>query len=329
MRVRVASFNLNNLFSRFNFQAEVDEMPGAVEGGGVAAAVEVVTTFHVEDPSSVKHRTYQGRLVKGKPAAERKRLAERIAAVDAEVLGVQEAEDVDTLQGFAAQELADLGYRHVVLVEGNDPRLIDLGVLSRLPIGGVTSWRHSVHPARPDKPVFSRDLLEVEILNERRTKTLFTLYNNHLKSHFVPHDEDPVAGAAEANARRQEQAERAAAIITARTRPRTRFAVVGDMNDPPESEFLAPLVAGPLRLADGLAEAQEDGPAPKDNPPAPSRPWSHRFKESRRAARYELFDHIWLSPALAGLQQGAGINRRRKLNKDGSDHDPVWVDLQL
>ncbi len=101
------------------------------------------------------------------------------------------------------------------------------------------------------------------------------------------------------------------------------------MNDPPESEFLAPLVAGSLRLADGLAEAQEDRPAPKDNPPAPSRPWSHRFKESRRPARYELFDHIWLSPALAGVQTGAGINRRRKLKKDGSDHDPVWVDLQL
>ena len=71
-----------------------------------------------------------------------------------------------------------------------------MGLLSRLPLGGVTSWRHAVHPEAPQHPVFSRDLLEVEVLNERRTKRLFTLYNTHLKSHFVPFGQDPVAGAA-------------------------------------------------------------------------------------------------------------------------------------
>jgi len=43
-----------------------------------------------------------------------------------------------------------------------------------------------VHPADASKPVFSRDLLEVEILDSHRRRKLLTVYNTHLKSHFVP-----------------------------------------------------------------------------------------------------------------------------------------------
>ena len=90
----------------------------------------------------------------------------------------------------------------MVLIEGNDPRLIDLAVLSKLPLGAVTSWQHAVHPEAPGERVFGRDLLEVEVFNQARTERLFTVFNNHLKSHFVPFDQDQDAGAADANRRR-------------------------------------------------------------------------------------------------------------------------------
>jgi exonuclease III len=201
-------------------------------------------------------------------------------------------------------------------------------VLSRLPVGGVTSWRHAVHPDQLEEPVFSRDLLEVEILDAARRRRLFTLYNTHLKSHFVPFGQDPVTGAAAANKRRRQQAEVMATIIGARTRPNSHFVVTGDMNDPVDSPHLAPL---PQRLAlvNGLARAVEDHPAPPDDPPAPAAPWTHRFKPARQPAQYELFDHIWLSPAIAQRQQSAGINRRTHLTGDGSDHDPAWVQVAL
>ncbi|MGH9026970.1 MAG: endonuclease/exonuclease/phosphatase family protein [Acidimicrobiia bacterium] len=318
MRLRVGTFNLNNLFSRYNFATEVD----ALVGGD--AEIEVSTTFDPSDPSRIKLRTYQGRLVKGKSAQDRQRVADRIAAIDCDVLAVQEVEDVDTLQRFARDDLASSGYRYVVLVEGNDPRLIDVGLVSRLPIGAVTSWRHAVHPADPGLPVFGRDLLEVEILNDSRSRRLLTVFNNHLKSHFVPFTEDPSVGAERANQRRQQQAETAAQIIEARTRPDSPFVVVGDMNDPPESSQLRALVDG---LVNGMAEAVESRPAPADDPPAPPRPWTHRFKETGQPADYELFDHVWLSPALSDDLLDARIDRRTRLGGDGSDHDPAWVDL--
>jgi endonuclease/exonuclease/phosphatase family metal-dependent hydrolase len=172
-----------------------------------------------------------------------------------------------------------------VLVEGNDPQLIDVAVLSKLPLGAVTSWQRAVHSSDPTEMAFGRDLLQVEILNASRSRRLFTLFNTHLKSHFL----SPGETAADADGRRQRQAEVAARIIEAQTRPNSSYVVVGDMNDPPDSPFLAPLVASQaLRLVDGLANPTETRPAPADTPRPATVAWTHRFKPSGQPAKYEL-----------------------------------------
>ena len=85
-----------------------------------------------------------------------------------------------------------------------------------------------------------------------------------------------------------------------------------------------------LKLVNGLAQPQETRPPRADVPPPPaSGAWTHRFKEAGQPAHYALFDQIWLSPALAGRQTGAFIDRRTKHGGDGSDHDPAWVTLAL
>jgi endonuclease/exonuclease/phosphatase family metal-dependent hydrolase len=323
VQVAVGTFNLNNLFSRFDFRADVSTAsPSSVK-------VEERTSFSFDDPSGFKLRTYLGKLVKGKPAAERGLIAERIKRMDLDVLAVQEVEDVDTLRQFVRDELGGR-YPHIVRIEGNDPRLIDVGLLSKLPIGGVTSWQHMPDPLNPGQPVFSRDLLQVEILNPSRRRRLFTLFNNHLKSHYVPFNApDPDAERERANELRRRQSEVAATIVAAEMRPNSRFLVVGDMNDPPDSPFLAPLVgAAKLKLAFGLMNPQETRPAP-DDPLPPSSSWTERFKPTGKPPVYTLMDQVWLSPALAATQTGAFIERRTKVSGDGSDHDPAWVLLDL
>jgi hypothetical protein len=113
MRVSVGTFNLNNLFSRFDFSADVSTADAS------DVNVEQRTAFSFDDPSGFKLRTYEGRLVKGKSDADRKLIAARIKRMDLDVLAVQEVEDIDTLRQFAREDLSGL-YRHVVLIEGND-----------------------------------------------------------------------------------------------------------------------------------------------------------------------------------------------------------------
>jgi endonuclease/exonuclease/phosphatase family metal-dependent hydrolase len=323
MAISVGTFNLNNLFSRYNFQAEVGSVPGE-DTGGIEIRFE---------PGAVRTRTFMGRLVKAKDAAETARIARRILAMNLDVLAVQEVEHIEVLREFNRVQLKGL-YRHIVLVEGNDPRMIDVGVLSKLPLGPIVSHQTAVHPAEPQERIFGRDLLAVRVL-DARGRRLLTLYNTHLKSHFVGGDGDPVQGAQRANERRQRQAEMVASILSAEERRGAPFVLVGDMNDPPDSPFLAPmLTVDGERLVDGLAQAVETRPARPETPgqgPGPaSVRWTHRFNpEGSAPPDYALFDQVWLSPSLAPRLKSAHIDRRTRHGGDGSDHDPAWVVLDL
>jgi endonuclease/exonuclease/phosphatase family metal-dependent hydrolase len=326
MRVGIGTFNLNNLFSRFNFEAEVD--PGS------GPDIEVRTTFTFTDPSRYRLRTsFTGGLVEEKPAEEQQVIASRLNFINAQVpsvLAVQEVENIEALREFSSKYL--VGSHHLTLVEGNDPRLIDVGIISKWPIGAVTSWQHTVHPDLHGRRIFSRDLLEIQVLNESRTRRLFTVFNTHLKSHFVPFNAPDIEAAhREANLLRMRQAESMRDIISARTRPDSPFVITGDMNDPPDSEWLAPLVASDdLSLTNALQGARETRPPKPDTPPAPADGlWTHRFKPAGAPAHYELFDHIWLSDALIDNKVEAWIDRRTTLTGDGSDHDPAWVVLDV
>jgi endonuclease/exonuclease/phosphatase family metal-dependent hydrolase len=234
--------------------------------------------------------------VVGKTAAERKLIADRIKRMNLDVLAVQEVEDIDTLRQFNRDDLAGL-YPHTVLIEGNDPRLIDIGLLSKLPLGAVTSWQHIPDPL-DGNPLFSRDLLQVDVLNTSRKERLFTIFNNHLKSHFVPFTAaDPVAEAARANELRRRQCQASAAIIAAETRPNNRYLVLGDMNDPPDSEFMTPLAkstnssspsGSPTRPRPDRHPARllrPPSPGPNASSPAANRPSTPSWTRSGSALR--------------------------------------------
>ena len=83
--------------------------------------------------------------------------------MDVDVLTVQEVEHIGILKRFNRDHLEKL-YPHVVLIEGNDQRFIDVGILSKLPIGAIVSYQTAARPDEPNRRVFSRDLLQVEIL---------------------------------------------------------------------------------------------------------------------------------------------------------------------
>lgn len=323
MPVSVGTFNLNNLFSRYNFQAEISALPPHEAGG-------IELTFAQGD---VQARAFAGRLVKGKDPTETADVARRIREMNVDVLAVQEVEHVEILRQFNRDHLGGL-YAHVALIEGNDPRMIDVGVLSKLPLGPIVSHQTATHPDQPGQRIFSRDLMAVRVLDARGDK-LLTVYNTHLKSHFVPFDQDPEEGALHANAVRRRQAQTIARILSAEERRGAKFVLVGDMNDPPDSPDLAPMLqADGDALVNGLAAAVETRPPKPETAgqgPGPGSPvWTHRYNPPGAAPPvYALFDHVWLSRALAPCLQSAHIDRRTRHGGDGSDHDPAWVVLDL
>eukprot|EP00913_Durusdinium_trenchii_P013406 g12587.t1 len=319
--IKLATFNLNNLFSRFNFKATINQ----IQSG--SAAIEYTFTAGAD----IEFKTFKGSLIKAQPAAKTNKIAGRIvsADMDVDVLAVQEVENFEILKEFNKTNLGNL-YPHRVLIEGNDPRFIDVGVLSKLPIGAVTSFQTAEHSTEPGKRVFGRDLLEIEILNPQRTKVLFTLYNTHLKSHFGD-DDNGGQGKVKNDIRRRRQAEMIREIVAKRMRTTSRYAIVGDMNDPPDADPLKALrkIDG-QKMVDALTSPTEVGQMkdetnPADNPTTTA--WTHRYKASGVPPEHLLFDHIWLSPKLADKWNGSFVGRRKNLGGDGSDHDPAWVEL--
>jgi endonuclease/exonuclease/phosphatase family metal-dependent hydrolase len=320
MTLTVGTFNLNNLFDRWNFEGALEVL--------AAGTSSVPATYTFDD----EHRRRlqldgHGKLLVAKKPEDTNRVAERLLAADVDVWVVQEIENVDVLREFNREHLNG-SYPNVMVIDGNDStRFIDIGILSRRPLGGVTSYQRVFHPDVPDRPIFSRDLVEVEILDARGRKVL-TVFGTHLKSKFVDFTvADPVAAAAAAQLLRTRQAETIVRIISARTSTRQRFLLCGDMNDTPDSPALVAYAQSGLVSA--LTSPTEVGTV-KTTVTLPASPaWTSTFKASGQPRSFDLIDQIWLSPALAPRLRGAFIGRRKKLARDGTDHDPAWITLDL
>lgn len=133
MRIKFGTFNLNNLFSWFNFAAAIQDLSEGETAG--------VLTFRYEFcEDEIQVRTFRGKLVKAKPHEDTVIMANRILNMDLDVLAVQEVEDIHVQRSFNKEYLGNL-YSHQVLIEGNDPRFIDVALLSALPLGAVTTYR--------------------------------------------------------------------------------------------------------------------------------------------------------------------------------------------
>jgi hypothetical protein len=97
-----------------------------------------------------------------------------------DVLCLQEVENMDAIRRFNEAHLGG-HYRNALLIDGKDPRNIDVAVLSTFPIETVRTHVDDLDDS--GRPVFSRDCLEVTL---RLSKTeALTVFVTHLKSKFV------------------------------------------------------------------------------------------------------------------------------------------------
>ena len=225
MSVRVASFNVENLFARYRFRDNFD--PSAEDG---FTANNLAFSLHNDDAKRIT--------------------GQAICKVDADVICLQEVESLPVLERFNSQYLKRMKYKHNILVDSHDPRYIDVAVLSRYPFSYINTHRAERNSSNRAW-LFSRDCLEVDV--DINGKTL-SLYVNHLKS--------MMGGRNKTKVRRREQANRVAEIVDSWWKVRKyegNFIVAGDFNDYIDSNTsLDALVSHPglVNVVDRLPEGE-------------------------------------------------------------------------
>ena len=262
--LRVATWNVHDLFD------EIDrtESPGDLDT--------------VLSPSAVEEKLA--------------RLGAVLRRVDADVVVLQEVETLALLERLAAGPLAGAGYA-AHLVDGRDPRGIDVGVLARVPVRRYASHLEDRAPdgTRP----WSRDLVEVHL--ERAGREV-VLLGAHLVSRLDPADD---------GRRRLQAAALRGVLDGVRAAGATRLVLaLGDLNDEAGSQALAPL------LADGGLEDLGARLAPADA-------WTWGGGGARERIDF----------ALVPRPDGAAITSVAVVGgpdvASASDHRPVVVDLWL
>ena len=277
--MRIATFNVENLFTRYLFARGVNQR-AAVSQGFTTEELR----FRVAEPGS-KRLTAQAML-----------------ALNADVFALQEVESLDVLNQFRHRYLGGPDcWPHALVIDGNDSRRIDVGVLSRYPIVHARSWQH----LRVDEVyTFNRDCLEVDIDGPIG---VLTLYVNHFKSMRAP-NRTRGSGRALTRAKRHLQACAVQKIITDRfgaDPSDAPFIVLGDFND-----FIEDDQQGRSAIRDFVQwEALENV---LDRLPVAER-WTHFFTGNRRglAPAYRQLDFLLPSRGLAARNPGLPQLERR------------------
>lgn len=265
--------------------------PPAVTGR--APTVVRIATWNVHDLFDAEDRVVppgDEDLVPGPVEVEAKlaRVAAVLERLDADLVLLQEVENVAILARLAA--LA--GYPAARLVDGNDPRGIDVAALSRLPLRAYLSHAQEIGP--DGRRLWPRDCVEVLAAAGGRPLVLVA---THLSS-----------AVSDDGTRRRWQAARLREIADgARAGDAAALVVAGgDLNDVPESAALEPI------LDDG---AWLD-PAPPAEPT-----WSGPSAAAR--LDYLLVRAEDLAALLAArIERGPDVDA-------ASDHRPVVLDLRV
>ncbi|MFK0384522.1 endonuclease/exonuclease/phosphatase family protein [Rhizobium sp. RM] len=316
MSLRLATFNIENLLTRFDFTGFRNQ----------TRRDRAIQLYDIRDEA-----TYQAlesaRLVASTDDT-RQLSALAIADTDADILCLQEVDNMAALQAFEYGYLYRMvgnGYRQKYLVEGNDSRGIDVAVVMREEtrdgerIEVVDIKSHAAVTYRNlglfneeialtnhiDDKIFKRDCLEIDL---RIGGKPLTLYVTHLKS--MTNSREATDARYSTMPIREAEAMAVRRIIEGRwgadKARRMNFAICGDMNDYQERV----MIAGDRRNGYTFTPVSEERSAldifSKDGfavNPMLRRDVMDRWTlyHSRGPLEQHLcqLDYIWLSPHLA------------------------------
>ena len=245
--------------------------------------------------------------------------------IDADVIGLVEAESRPALVRFRDALLPAVGvrpYDHVMLIDGNDERGIDVAIMTKDGYD-IVDIRSHVDDTDNVGQIFSRDCAEY-VIRTPSDKRLVVLVN-HFKSKGF-------GSQASSDRKRERQTKRVKAIYEGLLQSgESMIAVIGDFNDTPDSAPLQPLLAD-TDLRDVFRHPTfDDG----------GRPGTFGT-----CARSSKIDYILLSPALFQKVTAGGVFRMglwggkngtifphypeiERAAQGASDHAAVWAEIDI
>lgn len=314
-KLTIATFNCENLFRRFKFNKNLtrEQVDKKIKDGFI---------FDKSVLSTVN-------------ANERSLTAEAIKITRADIICLQEVENMDTLKNFVSTYLPGAGYKYKMLIDGNDPRLIDVAVLSKIPFGNVKTHQFLKNGSTA---VFSRDCLEIEFSAEGKQLTVFV---NHFKSMYDQGSLTPAQKRAKTAAKRVLQSNALLSIIKQKfpEPEKGNWVVLGDLNDYPDSSSALKTLLSSTWMENIVQTRIADV----------SERWTHYWDTTSIPAeeRYKQIDYIFLSKKIAGenpsaipviIRKGLTTKATRYTgarfdgvtnNQVASDHCPVSVTINF
>jgi len=251
-------------------------------------------------------------------------IAKSLALIDADVVVFSEVENEGILKSIVSQFLANKGYEHISVMPTNSGRGINLGVISRLPIRSITSyrWQTLTHPDAPDRTWrFARDLMRVDI--ELPDDRLLHVFNVHFKSNGSSPGDPNSKLWRTAEAMRTKEIVRG--IVAAA--PDALVVVAGDFNSNfetrPEQDRPWPAMAHLLEPEADDTQVLTDLHAGLSDEARVTIPGDGRFPPA-------TFDYVLATPAMAKrvVKGSAKVLQDAELTA-GSDHYPVYATFDL
>jgi endonuclease/exonuclease/phosphatase family metal-dependent hydrolase len=244
--------------------------------------------------------------------------------IGAHVLGLVEVEDRPSLLRFNRNLLGGL-YRHVMLVDGNDDRGIDVAIMTRNGFN-IGSIRSNVDKTDSKGIIFSRDCVEYEVRTPKGA--VIHVLVNHFKSQ-----------SGGGGAKRKRQAKAVRKIVDELVKAGAHVVVVGDLNE-------GPSVAG--SQAPNLAKLFKNNSPLIDCYSLPGFDVGNRPGTFDSCVLRNRFDYIFISKSLQPHYKGGRVFRkglwgsREKrptlwetypeitASKEGaSDHSAVVIELDI
>ena len=245
--------------------------------------------------------------------------------VSADVLAVVEADNRISLVKFSAimlEAIEGMPFPHVMVIDGNDDRGIDVGLMTKANYE-IVGIRSHVDDTDDKGTIFSRDCPEYIVRTPTGKRVILLV--NHFKSKGN-------GSQADSNEKRQRQARRVAGIYKRLvSEGEKNIVVLGDLNDHPASTPLAPLLG-----ATNLRDVTEHPNFTSDGRPG-------TFRNGTATQKY---DYVLLSPALFAKIKGGAIFRMGVWGgkrgtlfphyatitapiEAASDHAAIYADLAL